>query len=126
MIACDIYPLAGTLQAYLPDPHIYDTVGDPLMQNAVADRCIETCQQAGIVEENARIIGEALAGYLYGWCSRDGRLDEQIRSAQTALNRGSGGSDDYVMPQRPIGSVLPVGAIALMVAGVVGLEIAAH
>lgn len=126
MIARDIYPLAWTLRAHLPDPYIYDTVGDPLLQNAVADRCIATCQQAGMDHENARIVGEALAGYLYGWCSRDGRLDEQIRSAQTALNRGSGGSDDYVMPQRPIGSVLPVGAIALMVAGVVGLEITGH
>lgn len=126
MIARDISPLASALQAHLPDVHIYDTVGDPLMQNAVADRCIETCQQAGIAEENARIIGEALAGYLYGWCSRDGQLDEQIRYAQTALNRGSGGLDDHVIPQRPIGSVLPVGAIALMVAGVVGLEITVH
>ena len=62
------------------------------MQNAVADRCIATCQQAGMADVDARIIGEALAGYLYGWCSRDGLLDEQVGHAQAALNLGAGGS----------------------------------
>lgn len=126
MIARDIYPLARTLQAHVPDLRIYDTVGDPLMQNAVADRCTETCRHAGITEEHARVIGEALAGYLYGWCGRDGRLDEQVNHAQTALNRGSGGSDDQVMPRRPVGSVLSVGAIAGMIAGVLGPEVGIH
>jgi hypothetical protein len=126
MIARDIYPLAWSLQAHLPDPRIRDTVGDPLMQNAVADCCIATCQQAGMVNGNARVIGEALAGYLYGWCGRDADLDERVGQAQAVLNLGAGGSGDHVMPQRPTGAALPVGAIALMVAGVLGLEIEAR
>jgi hypothetical protein len=123
MTARDIYPLAWTLHARLLDPCIRDTVGDPLMQNAVADRCIATCQQAGMAEVNSRIIGEALAGYLYGWCSRDGLLDEQISHAQAALNLGAGGSGDHVMPQRPTGTALPVLAIAQMVAGILRLDL---
>jgi|RhiMetdeSRZDD1v2_1073273.scaffolds.fasta_scaffold3425204_2 hypothetical protein len=126
MIARDIYPLAMTLQAHLPDPWIRDTVGDPLMQNAVADRCVATCQQAGMADGDAQVIGEALAGYLYGWCSRDAHLDERISHAQTALNCGAGGSGDHVMLQRPTETALPVGAIALMVAGVLGLEVEAR
>ncbi len=62
MIARDLYPLAWTLQAQLPDLRIHDTVGDPLIQNAVADRCTATCQQAGLADEDARVIGEARAG----------------------------------------------------------------
>jgi hypothetical protein len=123
MTARDIYPLAWTLHARLLDPHIRDTVGDPLMQNAVADRCIATCQQAGMADADARIIGEALAGYLYGWCSRDALLDERIGHAQAALNLGAGGSGDYVMPQRPTGTALPVLAVAQMVAVVLRLEL---
>jgi hypothetical protein len=126
MIARDIYPLAWTLLAHVPDRCIRDTVGDPLLQNAVADRCIATCQRAGMADGNARVIGEALAGYLYGWCSRDAQLDERISHAQTALNRGAGGSGDYVIPQRRTGTALPVGAVALMVAEVLGLEIEAR
>ena len=126
MIARDIYPLAMTLQAHLPDPWIRETVGDPLMQNAVADRCVATCQQAGMADGDAQVIGEALAGYLYGWCSRDAHLDERISHAQTALNCGAGGSGDHVMLRRPTETALPVGAIALMVAGVLGLEVEAR
>jgi hypothetical protein len=33
MIACDLYRLAWTLQAHVPDLRIRDTVRDPLMQN---------------------------------------------------------------------------------------------
>jgi hypothetical protein len=126
MIARDIDALASTLQAHVPDLHIRDTVGDPLMQNAVADRCMATCQQAGMTDGDARVIGEALAGYLYGWCGRDAHLDERVCQAQAALNRGAGGAGDHVMPQRPTGTVLPVFAIVQMVAGVVGVELDAR
>ena len=76
-----------------------------------------------MADGHARVIGEALAGYLYGWCNRDAQLDERISHAQTALNRGAGGSGDYVIAQRPTGTALPVDAVALMVAEVLGLEI---
>jgi hypothetical protein len=118
----DLSWLAWTLQAQLPDPRIRDTVGDPLMQNAVADRCMATCQQAGIADGDARVIGEALAGYLYGWCGRDAHLDESVSRAQAALNLGAGGDGELIMPQRPTGTVLPVVAIVRMVAAVLGLE----
>jgi hypothetical protein len=125
MIARDIYPLAWTLQAHLPDPRIRDTVGDPLMQNAVADHCMATCQQAGMADVDARVVGEALAGYLYGWCGRDAHLEERVSQAQAALNLGAGGNGDHVMSQRPSGTVLPVVAIVQMVAGVLGMDLAA-
>jgi hypothetical protein len=123
MIACDIYPLAWTLHAQLPDPWIRDTVGDPLMQNAVADRCMATCQQAGMADIEAHVMGEALAGYLYGWCSRDADLDERVSHAQAVLNRGAGGEGDYIMPQRPTGTALPMAAVAQMVAWVLRLDL---
>jgi hypothetical protein len=123
MIARDIYPLAWTLHAHLPDPRIRDAVGDPLMQNAVADRCMATCQQAGMADMEARVMGEALAGYLYGWCSRDAHLDERVSHAQAALNLGAGGDGDHVMPQRPTGTALPVAAIAQMMAWVLRLDL---
>jgi hypothetical protein len=126
MMTRDIYPLAWALHARVLDPRICDTVGDPLLQNALADSCIATCQQAGMGDMDARVIGEALAGYLYGWCSRDGLLDERIGRAQAALNLGAGGSGDCVMPQRPTGTALPVVAIARMVAEVLGLDLASH
>jgi hypothetical protein len=126
MIARDLYRLAWTLQAHVPDLRIRDTVGDPLMQNAVADRCMATCQQAGIADGDARVIGEALAGYLYGWCGRDAQLDEQVSQAQMALNLGAGGDGEPVMPQRPTGTVLPVVAIVQMVAGVLGVALEAR
>lgn len=126
MIARDIYPLAWTLRAQVPDLRIRDTVGDPLMQNAVADRCMATCQQAGMADGDARVIGEALAGYLYGWCGRDAHLDERVSQAQAALNLGAGGDGDHVMPQRPTGTVLPVVAIVQMVAGVLGVDVEAR
>jgi hypothetical protein len=112
MSARDLEALAWTLQAHVPDLRIYDTVGAPLRQNAVADRCMATCQQAGMADGDARVMGEALAGYLYGWCGRDAHLDARVSQAQAVLNRGAGGAGDHVMPQRPTGTVLPVGAIA--------------
>jgi hypothetical protein len=126
MIARDIYPLAWTLQAHVPDLRIRDTVGDPLMQNAVADRCVATCQQAGMADGDARVIGEALAGYLYGWCSRDADLEDRVSHAQAALNLGAGGDGDHVIPHRPTDTVLPVVAIVRMVAGVLGVDLEAR
>ena len=126
MSARDLYRLAWTLQAHVPDLRLRDTVGDPLLQNAVADRCIATCQQAGLADGDARVVGEALAGYLYGWCGRDADLDERVSQAQAALNRGAGGEGDDVMPQRPTGTVLPVVAIVRMVAGVLGVALEAR
>jgi hypothetical protein len=38
MIARDLDSLAWTLQTHVPDLRSRDTVGDPLRQNAVADR----------------------------------------------------------------------------------------
>ena len=106
MIARDLYPLAWTLQAHVPDPRIRDAVGDPLLQNAVADRCMATCQQAGMADGDARVMGEALAGYLYGWCGRAAHLEARVSQAQAVLNRGAGGAGDHVMLQRPTGTVL--------------------
>jgi hypothetical protein len=126
MIARDLYWLAWSLQAHVPDPRIRDTVGDPLMQNTVADRCIATCQQAGVADDDARVIGEALAGYLYGWCGRDAHLDARVSQAQAALNLGAGGDGEPVMPQRPTGTVLPLVAIVQMVAGVLGVALEAR
>jgi hypothetical protein len=126
MTTRDLSGLACTLQAQVPDLHIRDTVGDPLLQNAIADRCMASCQQAGIDEEDARVIGEALAGYLYGWCGRDADLDARVSHAQAALNHGAGGGGEPVMPQRPTGTVLSDVAITQMMAAVLGLDLEAH
>ena len=96
MNACDLSRLAWTQQAQLPDLCIRDTVGDPLLQNAVADRCMATCRQAGVADEDARVIGEALAGYLYGWRGRNADLEARVSHAQAALNLGAGGSGEPV------------------------------
>jgi hypothetical protein len=82
--------------------------------------------EAGLADDDARVIGEALAGYLYGWCSRDAHLEARVSQAQAALNLGAGGSGDHVMQQRPTGTALPVVAVARMVAGVLGLELEAR
>ena len=126
MSARDLEALAWTLQAHVPDLRSRDTVGDPLRQNAVADRCMATCRQAGMADGDARVMGEALAGDLYGWCGSDAPLEARVSQAQAVLNRGAGGAGDHVMPQRPTGAVLPVGAIAQMVAGVLGLGLEAR
>lgn len=61
------------------------------MQHAVADRCMAMCQQASVADEDAGVIAEALAGYLYGWCGRDADLDARVDHAQAALNLAAGG-----------------------------------
>jgi hypothetical protein len=77
-------------------------------------------------EDEARVIGDALAGHLYGWCGRDTHLDVRVSQAQAALNLRAGGSGEPVMPQRPTGTVLPVVAIVQMVAGVLGVPLEAR
>jgi hypothetical protein len=126
MIACDLDPLAWTLQTHVPDLRIRDTVGDPLMPNAVADRWMATCQQAGMADGDARVMGDALAGSRYGWCGRDAHLAERVSQAQAALHRGAGGDGDHVMPPRPTGAVRPVVAIVQMVEGVLGVDLEAR
>ena len=92
--------LACALQAQLPDLRIRDTVGDPLQQNAVTDSCRATCQQVGMADGDAQIIGEALAGDLHGWCGRDAQRDAQVGQAQAVLNLGASVASG---PRRPSG-----------------------
>jgi hypothetical protein len=126
MIARDLSRLAWTLQAPVPDLRIHDTVGDPLRQNAVADRGLATCQQAGRADGDAQVRGEALASDLDGWCGRDADREARGSQAQATLNLGAGGDGAHVMPPRPTGPVLPVGAIAQLGVGGLGVALEAH
>jgi hypothetical protein len=100
MIARDSFLLAWTLRALAPDPCILETVGNPLRQNAVTDSCRATCQQVGMADGDAQIIGEALAGDLHGWCGRDAQRDAQVGQAQAVLNLGASVASG---PRRPSG-----------------------
>jgi hypothetical protein len=123
MTSHEIYPLARTLSILLPDPAITRAVGEAETQYAVADRLIEVSQQAGVDELDATIIGEALAGYLYGWSSRYGHLDDMIGHAQAALNIGAGGPGDHGRRFLPLGARVTVPAIAHMIAWVLVLDL---
>jgi hypothetical protein len=123
MMSRDIYPQARTLYVLLPDPTITGAVGDAETQYTVADRLIEACQQAGVDELDATIIGEALAGYLYGWSSRYGTPDDMIGHAQAALNIGAGGEGDHLLRFLPLEARVTVPAIAYMIAGVLVLDL---
>jgi hypothetical protein len=71
MTSKDIVPLARLLHTMLPTPKI-GRVGDASRQHQVSNRLIAACRMAGIEARDAAVIGEALAGYLYGWSPRDG------------------------------------------------------
>src|SRR5918994_2187557 len=92
MTSKDIVPLAQLLYALLPNPTITGGLGDATRQHQVSDRLIAACRMAGIEVRDATVIGEALAGYLYGWGPRNGSLADMIDRAQAALNEAAGGA----------------------------------
>ncbi len=77
---------------------------------------------AGIAARDATVIGEALAGYLYGWGPRDQILADLIDRAQTALNEAAGGAGHARVRWLPMGHQLTVSAIAHLLAWVLALE----
>ena len=74
-------------------------------------------------EVDATIIGEALAGYLYGWSSRYDRLEDMIGHAQAALNIGAGGEGENVLPFLRLEVRVTVPAIAHRIAWVLVLDL---
>jgi hypothetical protein len=118
----DIVPLAQLLYVLLPNPTITGGLGDATRQHQVSDRLIAACRMAGIEAQDATVIGEALAGYLYGWGSRHETLADMIDRAQTALNAAAGGAGHARVRWLPMGNPLTVSAIAHLLAWVLALE----
>jgi hypothetical protein len=123
MTSQDIYPLARTLYLLLPDPRLAGTVRAAETQYAVSDRLIAACQQAGVEAGDATIIGEALAGALYGGRSRYGHLAEMIGRAQAALHLGAGGEGHDLLRWLPLETRVTVPAIAHLIAWVLVLNL---
>jgi len=105
-------PLAQLLYVLLPNPTITGGLGDATRQHQVSDRLIAACRMAGIEARDATVIGEALAGYLYGWGSRNETLADMIDRAQTVLNAAAGGAGHARVRWLPMGNPLTVSAIA--------------
>jgi hypothetical protein len=123
MTSQDLVPLAQLLSILLPNPTITGGIGDATRQHQVSNRLIAACRMAGVDEQDATVIGEALAGYLYGWKTRDERLRELINQAQAALNAAAGGVGDARLRWLPMGSPLTIPAIAHLLAWVLALDL---
>jgi hypothetical protein len=123
MTSQDLVPLAQLLYLLLPNPTITGRIGDAARQHQVSDRLIAACRMAGIDEQNATVISEALAGYLYGWKTRDESLGELINHAQAVLNAAAGGVGDARLRWLPMGSPLTIPAIAHLLAWVLALDL---
>jgi hypothetical protein len=123
MTSQDLVPLAQLLSILLPNPTITGGIGDTTRQHQVSNRLIAACRMAGVDEQDATVIGEALAGYLYGWKTRDERLRELINQAQAALNAAAGGVGDARLRWLPMGSPLTIPAIAHLLAWVLALDL---
>ena len=98
-------------------------MGDAIRQHQVSDRLIAACRMAGIDEQNATVISEAVAGYLYGWKTRDEPRRELINRAQAVLNTAAGGVGDARLRWLPMGRPLTIPAIARLLAWVLALEL---
>ena len=125
MTSKEMVPLAQLLYALLPTPRISAGLGDATRQHQVSDRLIAACRMAGIEAREATVIGEVLAGYLYGWGARDNTLEDMIGRAQAALNEAAGGAGNARVRWLPMGTPLTVSAIAHLLAWVLGLEVKA-
>jgi hypothetical protein len=125
MTSQDLVPLAQLLYLLLPNPTITGRIGDATRQHQVSDRLIAACRMAGIDERDATVISEALAGYLYGWKTRDEPLRELINRAQAVLNAAAGGVGDARLRWLPMGSPLTIPAIAHLLAWVLALDLEA-
>jgi hypothetical protein len=123
MTSQDLVPLAQLLYILLPNPTINGGIGDASRQHQVSDRLIAACRMAGIAERDATVISEALAGYLYGWKTRDEPLRELINRAQAVLNAAAGGVGDARLRWLPMGSPLTIPAIAHLLAWVLALDL---
>ena len=112
MTSKDLMPLAQLLYALLPHRTIAGGQGDAARQHQVSDRLIAACRMAGLEVREATVVGEAVAGYLYGWGPWEESLANQIDRAQAALNAAAGGAGDARVRWLPMGSQLTVSAIA--------------
>jgi hypothetical protein len=122
MTSKDIVPLTQVLYVLLPNPMITGGLGDATRQHQVSDRLIAACRMAGIEARDATVVGEALAGYLYGWGARDETVADMIDRAQAALNEAAGGAGHARVRWLPMGHQLTVSAIAHLLAWVLALE----
>jgi hypothetical protein len=125
MTSQDLVPLAQLLYILLPHATINGGIGDATRQHQVSDRLITACRMAGIDERDATVISEALAGYLYGWNTRDNPLRELINRAQAVLNAAAGGVGDARLRWLPMGSPLTIPAITHLLAWVLALDLEA-
>jgi hypothetical protein len=118
MISQDLMPLAQLLYALLPHRTIAGGLGDAARQHRVSDRLIAACRMAGMEVREATVVGEAVAGYLYGWGLREESLADRIDRAQAALHAAAGGAGDARVRWLPMGRQLTVSAIADLLAWV--------
>jgi hypothetical protein len=126
MPSADIDPLAHRLYALIPeplrqwigeavDPDERDRLANHLLRDMTAvpraPMPMEGEDHEGV--EHARIISEALAGFVTPWGCRDGHFDEAVDQAQAALVTSRGGvvhePGDVCLA---IGTPLTVAAIA--------------
>ena len=112
MTSKDLLPLAQLLHTLLPHRAIAAGQGDAARQHQVSDRLIAACRMAGMDVREATVVGEAVAGYLYGWHHREESLADRIDRAQAALHAAAGGAGDARVRWLPMGRPLPVSAIA--------------
>ena len=101
------------MQATPPPATVVKSPGVPWDAPVVAH-----ARMAGMEVREATVVGEAVAGYLYGWGLRDETLADRIDRAQAALHAASGGTGDARVRWLPMGSPLPVSAIAHLLAWV--------
>jgi hypothetical protein len=118
MTSKDLMPLAQLLYDLLPHRTIAGAFGDAARQHQVSDRLIAACRMAGLQVREATVVGEAVAGYLYGWGPREESLAGRIDRAQAALHAAAGGAGDARVRWLPMGRQLPVSAITHLLAWV--------
>ena len=122
MTSKDLMPLAQLLYALLPHRTIAGGLGDAARQHRVSDRLIAACRMAGMAGREATVVGEAVAGYLYGWGPREERLADRIDRAQAALHAAAGGAGDAHVRWLPMGRQLTVSDIAQLLGWLLGRE----
>jgi hypothetical protein len=118
----DIHTLAETLHALLPSTTMGLAPWEPERQYAVAAQLEAACRAAGVLEEDAVVIAEALAGYLGHWSDRYGNLDDQVDRAQQTLTLALSNMTDGTVHTMREGQEVTPQAIAQMVGWVLLID----
>lgn len=118
MTPTDLHALARVLGALLPWRTIGRLMDDPWEAHAVAEKLETACLTAGVEAREAVIIADSLSGYVLGWGSRYGNLDEWTGKGSAILNLAMGGQGDADVQLVPYGVELTDEAIAQLLSWV--------